>query len=285
PKKHDLLLWYTKSDKWTFNRQFRPYIQGTLERGLTAVKGDKYVLRKEGAGLDDWWVGREVQKILSPTAYENLKFNTQKPEGLLKRIIRGHSCPGDLVADFFCGTGTTGAVAEKLGRRWIMADASRLALIIAYKRLLQQGCKPFIQQSIAGKITQGENKSRDAICQLVLKQLLVQNCSAEWEEILLELGGLAYSTFDHLPLRGEIKEKIRELASCDPLALLEYWSVDPDYDGRTFCSRWQCCRARDGRVDNRARIVVPKVKGSRRICVKAVDVFGNESVVCETVNR
>ncbi|MFY9139865.1 MAG: DNA methyltransferase, partial [Thermacetogeniaceae bacterium] len=236
-------------------------------------------------GLDDWWVGREVQKILSPTAYENLKFNTQKPEGLLKRIIRGHSCPGDLVADFFCGTGTTGAVAEKLGRRWIMADASRLALIIAYKRLLQQGCKPFIQQSIAGKITQGENKSRDAICQLVLKQLLVQNCSAEWEEILLELGGLAYSTFDHLPLRGEIKEKIRELASCDPLALLEYWSVDPDYDGRTFCSRWQCCRARDGRVDNRARIVVPKVKGSRRICVKAVDVFGNESVVCETVNR
>ena len=109
------------------NRQFRPYTQGTLERGLTAVKGDKYVLRKEGAGLDDWWAGREVQKILSPTAHENLKFNTQKPEGLLKRIIRGHSCPGDLVADFFCGTGTTGAVAEKLGRRWIMADASRLS--------------------------------------------------------------------------------------------------------------------------------------------------------------
>jgi len=48
PKKHDLLLWYTKSDDWTFNRQFRPYTQGTLERGLTAVKGDKYELRKEG---------------------------------------------------------------------------------------------------------------------------------------------------------------------------------------------------------------------------------------------
>ena len=286
PRKHDLLLWYTKSDNWTFNRQFRPYTQGTLERGLTAVKGDKYVLRKEGAGLDDWWAGRDVQKILSPTAYENLKFNTQKPEGLLKRIIRGHSCPGDLVADFFCGTGTTGAVAEKLGRRWIMADASRLALIIAYKRLLQQGCRPFIQQSIDEiEVTQGENSGKDAVCQLVLKQLIVQNISADWDEILLELGGLTYSTFDHLPLSGETKEKVKELAFSDSLAFLEYWSVDPDYDGKTFRSRWQCCRGREGRVDSGARIAVPRVTGVRRICVKAVDVFGNESVVCETVNQ
>ena len=158
------------------------------------------MLRKEGAGLDDWWAGKDVQKILSPTAYENLKFNTQKPEGLLKRIIRGHSCPGDLVADFFCGTGTTGAVAEKLGRRWIMADASRLAVIIAYKRLLQQGCRPFIQQSIDEiEVTQGETAVRHAVCQLVLKQPDGAILSADWDEILLELGGLTYSTFDHLP--------------------------------------------------------------------------------------
>lgn len=286
PKKHDLLLWYTKSDNWTFNRQFRPYTPGTLERGLTAVKGDKYKLRKEGAGLDDWWAGKEVQKILSPTAYENLKFTTQKPEGLLKRIIRGHSCPGDLVADFFCGTGTTGAVAEKLGRRWIMADASRLALIIVYKRLLQQGCRPFIQQSIEEKVVdRGENSIKDANCQLVLKQLVVQNCSVDREEILLELGGLTYSNLDHLPLSEEIKEKVKDLAVHDSLALLEYWSVDPDYDGKTFRSRWHCCRGREGQVDSKARIVVPRIRGARRVCVKAVDVFGNESVVCETVNR
>jgi len=116
PKKHDTLFWYSKGNRWTFNKQFRPYTEGTLERGLTAVKGPKYKLSEEGAGLDDWWADNKVQKILSPTAYENLKFENQKPEGLLKRIIIGHSNPGDIVADFFCGSGTTLAVVEKLGQ-------------------------------------------------------------------------------------------------------------------------------------------------------------------------
>src|SRR6266487_3619524 len=86
-KKHDDLFWYSKSNAWIFNKQFRPYTEGTLQRGLTASKGNKYELNEEGATLDDWWTGKEVQKILSPTAYENLKYPTQKPEGLLKRII------------------------------------------------------------------------------------------------------------------------------------------------------------------------------------------------------
>lgn len=139
-RKHDNLFWYTRSDRWTFNPQFRPYSAGTRERGLTAVKGDRYELREEGAALETWWTGAEVQKILSPTAYENLKFPTQKPEALLERIIRGHSQERDLVADFFCGSGTTGAVAERLGRRWLMADQGRHALLTTRKRLgdLQQ---------------------------------------------------------------------------------------------------------------------------------------------------
>ena len=144
PKKHDTLLWYVKGKSWTFNRQFRPYSEGTLERGLTKVKGPKYELRKEGAGLDDWWADKIVQKILSPTAYENLKFPTQKPEGLLSRILEGHSNSGDLVADFFCGSGTTLAVAEKLGRRWIGCDLGRWGIHVTRKRLLGiKNCKPF----------------------------------------------------------------------------------------------------------------------------------------------
>lgn len=136
-RKHDNLFWYTRSSRWTFHPQYRPYTAGTRSRGLTAVKGDRYELRDEGAALDTWWTDSEVQKILSPTAYENLKFPTQKPESLLERIIRGHSNPNGLVADFFCGSGTTGAVAERLGRRWIMADASRHAIHTARKRLAQ----------------------------------------------------------------------------------------------------------------------------------------------------
>lgn len=144
PQKHDTLLWYAKGKSWTFNRQFRPYSEGTLQRGLTQVKGPKYQLREEGAGLDDWWADKAVQKILSPTAYENLKFPTQKPEGLLDRVINGHSLEGDLVADFFCGSGTTLAVAEKLGRRWIGCDLGRWAIHVTRKRLLGiDNCKPF----------------------------------------------------------------------------------------------------------------------------------------------
>ncbi|HUY01192.1 MAG TPA: site-specific DNA-methyltransferase [Candidatus Deferrimicrobium sp.] len=137
PQKHDVLFWYSKGKTWTFNKQFRPYTEGTIQRGLTQVKGDKYVLDEKGAGLDDWWAEKEVQKILSPTAYENLKFPTQKPEGLLKRIIFGHSNPNDLVADFFCGSGTTLAVAEKLDRRWIGCDLSKYAIHLTKKRLLE----------------------------------------------------------------------------------------------------------------------------------------------------
>lgn len=134
PFKHDTLFWYAKTNSWTFNKQFRPYSEGTLERGLTDVKGD-YELNEEGAMLNDWWAEKEVQKILSPTAYENLKYPTQKPEGLLNRIILGHSNPNDLVFDCFMGSGTTMAVAQKLGRRFIGADINLGAIQTTTKRL------------------------------------------------------------------------------------------------------------------------------------------------------
>lgn len=275
PRKHDMLLWYTKGNTWTFNKQFRPYTQGTLERGLTAVKGDKYTLSKEGAGLDDWWAGKDVQKILSPTAFENLKFNTQKPEGLLKRIIRGHSEKGDLVADFFCGTGTTGAVAEKLGRRWIMADASKLAFMIAYKRLLAQQSKPFFSQSKNDYVSPSFGR-------LELKKSVVRS-SAEMEEITVELSDYLIPSEAHLPLPVKVREQMQKLIASDPLALIEYWMVDPDFDGEVFHSRWQSCRGNDLRVCLQARMFVSKVEGNRNVCVKAVDVFGYESraLICD----
>jgi hypothetical protein len=73
-----------------------------------------------------------------------LGYDTQKPEALLQRIIEASSNPGDLVADFFVGSGTTAAVAEKLGRRWIAADLGRYAIHTTRKRLMGiEGCKPF----------------------------------------------------------------------------------------------------------------------------------------------
>lgn len=135
PRKHDNIYWYTKSEEWTFNPAYRPYSLGTIERGRTAVKGADAKLREEGTPVNDWWP--DVKRIASPTDYEKLYYDTQKSEELLERIMKMCSNEGDLVADFFCGSGTTLAVAEKLGRRWIGVDLGRYAVHTSRKRLIQ----------------------------------------------------------------------------------------------------------------------------------------------------
>lgn len=91
---------------------------------------------------EDTYVGQMIQNvwtdipIVNPMADERIAYPTQKPEALLERIIKASSNPGDLVADFFCGSGTTLAVAEKLGRKWIGCDLGRFAIHTARKRLI-----------------------------------------------------------------------------------------------------------------------------------------------------
>jgi len=102
--------------------------------GLPRVK--RYLDEKEGNYLGDLWDDADVAP-LSANSTERQNYPTQKPEALLERIIKASSNEGDLVADFFCGSGTTGAVAEKLGRRWIMADLGRFAIHTSRKRLIE----------------------------------------------------------------------------------------------------------------------------------------------------
>ncbi len=135
PKKHDDIFWYTKSkDVWTYNPVYRPYSEGTLERGRTAIKGENATLRAEGTPINDWWP--DVKKITSPTDPEKLYYPTQKSEELLKRIVTLTTNQGDIIADFFCGSGTTLAVAEKLGRKWIGADLGKFSIHTTRKRLI-----------------------------------------------------------------------------------------------------------------------------------------------------
>jgi DNA modification methylase len=134
PKKHDDIFWYTKGNSWIYNVQFRPYSEGTIQRGRTAVKGPDAALRDEGTPINNWWP--DVKKITSPTDPEKLYYPTQKSEELLARIINLSSNEGDLVADFFCGSGTTVAVAEKLGRKWISSDLGKFAIHTTRKRLI-----------------------------------------------------------------------------------------------------------------------------------------------------
>lgn len=79
---------------------------------------------------------------------ERLNYDTQKPESLLERIIKASSNEDSIVADFYAGSGTTGAVAEKLGRKWIMSDLGKPANMIMRKRLIDQEAKPFLYQAV-----------------------------------------------------------------------------------------------------------------------------------------
>lgn len=145
-RNHDNILFYVKDpENFTFNKKWIPY-PPDYERWGGRPKG-------QGLAIEDIWgifPGEGVNSLsVISFAKENLGYPTQKSEGLLKRIIEVSSNEGDLVADFFCGSGTTGAVAEKLGRRWIIADLSRYAIHTTRKRLLGiDGCKPFIVQNL-----------------------------------------------------------------------------------------------------------------------------------------
>ncbi len=126
PTKHDNLLWYTKHPKhYTFNLAATdriPYMAPTLVGAEKAARGK--------TPTDVWW-----HTIVSPTGKEKTGYPTQKPLGILERIIRVHSNPGDTVLDFFAGSGTTGVAAARNGRKYLLIDESKAAVALMQKRL------------------------------------------------------------------------------------------------------------------------------------------------------
>lgn len=136
-RKHDNILWFTKSNNWVFNGDnvripYHSTTAGKFESEGTGFGGTKADLSK-GKLPEDWWYFPVVSRIRT----EILDYPTQKPEALIRRVISACCNEGDLVADFFCGSGTTCAVAEKLGRRWIGVDLGRYAIHTTRKRLLE----------------------------------------------------------------------------------------------------------------------------------------------------
>ncbi len=151
-RKHEVIFFYAKSKDYKFNTQFRPYSEGTLERGLTDYKkrlNEKYELHDEGAIMNDWW--EDITPLLSPTQYERLGYPTQKPIDLLERIIKASSDEGDLILDPFSGCGTAIAAAQKLNRKWIGIDITYLAIALHKNRLKDMyGLEPKIDYDIVG---------------------------------------------------------------------------------------------------------------------------------------
>lgn len=168
-KKHDVIFAYAKGPTYTFNRLFDTEVQDTIDGKRWRdylVEGNKIygrnmpiqdsrfvrylkrfrkqhgrdpkpnevVLEINGQALDDVW---DIKAVDPKDTVERIGYPTQKPEALMERLLRSFSNEGDHVADFFSGGGTTAAVAQKLGRKWIAADISRIAVSVARDRVAQ----------------------------------------------------------------------------------------------------------------------------------------------------
>jgi site-specific DNA-methyltransferase (adenine-specific) len=126
PAKHDNILWYTRDpERYTFElgeSDRIPYMAPSLVGAEKAERGK--------TPTDVWW-----HTIVSPTGREKTGYATQKPLGILERIVRVHSRPGDRVLDFFAGSGTTGVAAAKNGREFLLVDESAEAIAVMENRL------------------------------------------------------------------------------------------------------------------------------------------------------
>ena len=145
-RKHDTILWYARSDDWAFypDAVRVPRRGGSHMRLVDGVqeKTDRKTGRvyrypvHAGKVPEDWWTDIET---LNHSDRERTGWPSQKPERLVERVLAAVSQPGDRVADWFSGSGTTAAVAQRLGRRFLVVDREAEAIAVCKKRLIEQG--------------------------------------------------------------------------------------------------------------------------------------------------
>jgi adenine-specific DNA-methyltransferase len=425
---HDVIFYYGKGAEPFFAKIYEPYTDEYIAERFIHDDGDglgRYRLQGSGDQIRKQYLsdskGKAATSVwqlpdINVMAKERIEYATQKPEKLLTQILSA-SCPEDgLVADFNGGSGTTAAVAEKLGRRWITTDLGKPACMIMRKRLIDLEAKPFLYQAIgdyqveAAKATLGRDFRIGDLSQIVLslygalplppdvnpqrnlghiagmdlggrrgsktlvladspnkltgtatlKKAIAQrdNLLGGWDRVVVlgwnfepsigetitalndsrlevlvippdlmdrlkKKGGLdklrgqvRFSSLQYLtihPVERAVKgdaetltvklknyvllspeainldddnrAKLQAVANKEPLALIEYWAVDPDYDGKVFRSVWQDYRgntANDAdalRVVTQAVVSTPAKVGSRKVCVRVVDLFGFEAEV------
>jgi DNA modification methylase len=143
-RQHDTILYYSKSKNRIFNKSYLPYKDEYIKKSFKPDEfGELYRMRNgkrvylrdlKGMPIGDVW--SDLYSIQTIThSKECTNYATQKPEALLERIIRASSNPDSIVADFFCGSGTTGVVAKQLGRQYILSDINPDAIKVTLERL------------------------------------------------------------------------------------------------------------------------------------------------------
>ncbi len=227
-RKHDTILAYFKGSDYTFNADAirEPYNKNTVNTFRSSRKAGfgKVPDLERGKVPEDWWYFPVIARLHN----ERTGYPTQKPVALLERIILASSNPGDLVADFFCGSGTTPFVTAKHGRKFIACDESSRAIHTACKRLVAAGKSFSIERDF--NIQDPEKPAPASIKMQLSKNSILLDTKLE----------------------------------------LDYWEVDPDWDGKTFKSAAQASRPL--RTADISREL--KVKIGRRVCVRLVTAQG-----------
>jgi site-specific DNA-methyltransferase (adenine-specific) len=242
-RKHDIILAYTRSQDYKFNvddvRQ--PYNQNTVKTFASSTKAGfgKIPDLERGKVPEDWWYFPVVARL----HHERTGYPTQKPAALLERIIRASSNPNDLVADFFCGSGTAAQVAARLGRRFIAADVSWRAIHTTRSRLVSLPSGLFSMQ-------------RESSATVEIHPLQGETGSQE-DPIRIEKAATAHYT-------ASLPEQL--------LVQLDYWEVDPAWDGQVFSSAAQAIRPR-GAHSMPARLEFPAIPDGQP-CFRLVTTSG-----------
>lgn len=249
-RKHDTILVYTKSDTYTFNvDDIRvPYDDKTVKTFKSSSKAGfgKTPDLERGKVPEDWWYFPVVARMHN----ERTGYPTQKPAALLDRIIKASSNPGDVVADFFCGSGTTMEVAAKLERCFIASDATWRAIHTSRSRLVRAAAPPFEILQRSDSHTEESPPSED----------ILSSFSTAAEDELVTFSATGDS--DAVCLNPKFIEQV------------DYWEIDPAWNGEVFYSANQAVRPlRKGQVNTR----LPMPKGSPRgdICVRVVSSAGS----------
>ncbi len=238
-RKHDTILAYTKGEEYTFNvddvRQ--PYDPTTVKTFASSPKAGfgKIPDLARGKVPEDWWYFPVIARLHT----ERSGYPTQKPAALLERIIRASSNPGDLVADFFCGSGTTAVVAATLGRRFIANDASFRAVHTSRLRLVRCSSPVFVIRQVKGSLP--------------------------------NVNDLRLANSTDLKLSGDAIQLVT-----DHIDEIDYWEVDPAWDGRLFRSVYQAIRPQKKKaIEDRLQIQQPG--GKLPILARIVDIRGNNA--------
>lgn len=240
-RKHDTILTYTKSAKYTFNVDAvrEPYNPKTVQTFASSPKAGfgKVPDLERGKVPEDWWYFPVVARLHN----ERTGYPTQKPQALLERIISASSNPGDLVADFFCGSGTASIAASSLGRHYIANDLSWRAVHTARTRQIAGSEKPF---------------------------LLLRETNVKFERLIGRSSDLQFSA-GTLTLKPQL------------IADLDYWEVDPDWDGKVFHSVVQALRPRKKKgIEN--SLSLPKMSGKGKIAARLVKISGEQTQIIST---